>query len=135
MDPMAVRTEIETALKTITGLRVGKWGEQVRIPGALVTLPESVNRHGGYGVGSTQIEGLMVLVLAAKPESRTAVETLAPYVAETGVKSVTAKLESYGWTTADDVTVTKIEFEVVSYQDTPYLSAMYHTMIIGKGVV
>ncbi len=132
---MAVRTEIETALKTITGLRVGRWGDTVRIPGALVTLPEEVQRHGGYGVGSTQMDGLMVLVLAAKPEARTAVDDLAPYVRETGAKSITAKLESYAWTTADDVTVMKISFEVVSYQEVPYLSAMFHTQIIGKGAI
>lgn len=130
---MAVRTEIETALKTITGLRVGKWGHAVRIPGALVTLPESVKVHGGYGVGFTVIEGLMVLVLAAKPQEATALETLAPYVAETGAKSIKAKLESYTWTTVDDLTVTQCDFDVVSYQDVPYLSAMFHTQIIGRG--
>jgi hypothetical protein len=132
---MAARTEIETALKTITGLRVGRWGDTVRIPGALVTLPESVKAHGGYGVGFTVIEGLMVLVLAAKPESRTALDALAPYVRETGASSIKAKLESYAWTTMDDVTVTQVDFEVVSYQDTPYLSAMFHTQIIGKGAI
>jgi hypothetical protein len=135
MDVMAMRTEIETALATITGLRVGKWGQQVRVPAALVTLPESVKFHQTYGVGSSLVEDLMVLVLAAKPDARTAVETLGPFVAETGAKSIKAKLEGYGWTTIDDLTVQSCDFDVVTYQETPYLSAMFHTQIIGKGAV
>jgi hypothetical protein len=135
VDTFAARTEIETALKTITGLRVGRWGDKVNVPAALVTLPESVKAHGGYGVGFTVIEGLMVLVLAAKPSERTALDVLAPFVREIGASSIKGKLESYAWTTVDDVTVTQCDFEVVSYQDTPYLSAMFHTQIIGKGAV
>lgn len=135
MDTGAMRTEIETALATITGLRVGKWGLQVRVPAALVTLPESVKFHQTMGVGSSRVEDLMVLVLAAKPDARTAVETLMPYVAEIGAKSIKLKLETYAWTTIDDLTVLSVDFDVVTYQETPYLAAMFHTDIIGKGAI
>lgn len=135
MDVGAMRTEIEAALATITGLRVGKWGQTVRVPAALVTLPDSVKFHATYGVGSSVVEDLMVIVLAAKPDSRTAVDALMPFVAETGAKSIKAKLEGTTWATIDDLTVTSADFDVVSYQDTPYLSAMFHTMIIGKGAI
>lgn len=130
-----MRTEIEAALGTIAGLRVGKWGQQVRVPAALVTLPESVKFHQTAGVGSTRVEDLMVLVLAAKPDAVTAVGTLMPYVAETGAQSIKAKLETYAWTTIDDLTVLSVDFDVVTYQETPYLAAMFHTDIMGKGAI
>jgi hypothetical protein len=135
MDPMAVRTEIETVLATVPTLRVGKWGQQVRSPAGLVTLPESVKTHGGYGTGFTVVEGLMVLVLVAKPNEARTVDTLAPFVAETGAKSIKAKLEGTAWATVDDVTVPSVDFEIVNYQETPYLSAVFHTQIIGKGAI
>lgn len=130
-----MREEVEAALKTIAGLRVTPWGTQVRVPAALVTLPESVNFHQTYGTGSTRIVDMMVLVLTGKPDERTAVSKLMPYAAETGPNSVKAKLEGYAWTTLDVMTVTSVDFDVVSYESTPYLAAMFHLDIAGKGAV
>lgn len=130
-----MRTEIETALATIAGLRVAGWGQQVRAPAALVTLPESVDFHQTFGAGSSRVKDLMVIVLVAKPNDRTAVEKLMPFAAETGASSIKGKLESYAWTTIDDLTVLSVDFDVVTYQETPYLAAMFHTDIIGKGAV
>lgn len=135
MDTGAMRLEIETALKTINGLRVAGWGAQVRPPAALVTLPESVKFHQTMGVGSSRVEDLMVIVLVPRPNDTRAVEQLMPFVAETGGQSIKAKLESYAWTTIDDLTVLSVDFDVVTYQETPYLAAMFHTDIFGKGAI
>lgn len=135
MDPLAARAQIETALATITGLRVTKWGAQVQVPAALVTLPERIDYHQTYGAGSTRIVDMMVLVLASKPDTRTAVSTLLPYAAETGAKSIKAVLEAYAWTALDVMTVTSVDFDVVTYEGTPYLAAMFHLDIVGKGAV
>lgn len=135
MDPLGAREQIETALDTIPGLRVTKWGTQVAVPAALVTLPERVDYHQTYGVGSTRIVDMMVLVLASKPDSRTAVTTLLPYAAETGPLSIKAVLEGYAWTALDVMTVTSVDFDVVTYEGTSYLAAMFHLDIIGRGAV
>jgi hypothetical protein len=136
MDTGAVIAEVETALRTITGLRVTPWGvKNVHVPAAMVTLPESVDFHQTYGVGSTRMKDLIVLVLASRADARSAVTTLAPYVAELGAKSIKAKLEGYAWTTLEVMTVLSVEFDAVEFAGNPYLAAMFHTDIAGRGAV
>lgn len=133
MDVGAVMTEIETPLKTI-GLRTAVWGvKTISPPAAIITLPDAVDFHGGYGVGSTRIRDLMVVVLVGRADARSALKTLMPYCAETGTKSVKASLEGYAFTTFDVITVESVEFDTVTYGDVPYLAAMFHTDIVGKG--
>ena len=133
-----VMTEVETALKTVTNLRVYGWSAKaIAPPAAIVTLPENVLFHQSYGVGSSKLDDLIVLLMVSRATNRTAVKDLMPYVAETGAKSVKAVLE--GWTPAagvwDILTVLSVEFDAVSYAGTPYLAAMFHTEITGKGAV
>jgi hypothetical protein len=135
VDTGAVRTQIETALRTITGLRVAEWGHQINPPAALVTLPDSVKFHQTYGAGTTRIDDMMVLVIVGKPESRTSVKELMPYVAETGAKSIKAVLEGYTWTALEVMTVLSADFDVVTFKDQPYLAAMFHLDIFGRGAV
>jgi len=133
-----VMTETENALKTINGLRVFGWSTpRIAPPAAIVTLPENVLFHQTYGTGSTKLEDLIVVVMVSRAKDRTAVKDLMPYVAETGAKSVKTVLE--GWAPAgaawDVLTVNSVEFDAVAYGEVPYLAAMFHMEIIGKGAL
>lgn len=129
-----VMTQVRAALKTIPGMRVPTGhSESLHPPAALVTFPESVEFHQTYGVGGTKITDMLVLILVPDPGSRTAMDKLLPYVAEVGASSVKAVLEGYAYTALDIMTVRSVDFETVEYAEVPYLAAMFHTEIIGKG--
>lgn len=135
MDLEAVSTEIMTALGGISGLRRPPWGvEQVQAPAALVALPEEIIFDETYGRGKDRYPDLPVVVLVGAPEERASRKALAAYARGSGPRSVKAVLEAYAWTTCEGVTVKRCEFEPgARYAGTPYLAAIFHLDIIGKG--
>lgn len=126
-----VLDELSVALDEIPDLRVPKEGGAIHPPAAIVSFPESINRRAHAG-NSTVLEDMIIMVLIREPGSRTAMTEVRKYVAESGPWSVTAKLESYAFTSCDLVTVHSIDFETVEFADTPYLAAMFHTTIHGR---
>jgi hypothetical protein len=131
-----VAEEIRSALKTITGLRVPEWGVQTVVsPAALVGLPVRIDYDETYQRGSDRYPDLEVYVLVGKPEARAARTALAKYAAGAGSKSVKQAVESYAFTSCDkdSVRVASCEFEEVKYAGVPYLAAIFHLDIIGKG--
>lgn len=135
MDLEDVSEEIRTALDTITDLRVPPWGvERIPSPAAVVALPERINFDETYGRGKDAYEDLAVVVLVAQPESRASRKTIAAYADGSGAKSVKAVLEGYAWTACESVHVAWCEFDAsATYAGTPYLAAIFHLDIIGKG--
>lgn len=136
MDLEDVSEEIRTALAGIAGLRRPPWGvEQIQPPAAVVALPERVDFDETYGRGKDRYPDLPVVVLVGRAEERASLKSLAAYADGSGAKSVKQVLEAYVWTTCDAVTVTSCEFDAsASYAGTPYLAAIFHLDIIGKGV-
>lgn len=134
MDLEDVSEEIRTALAGIAGLRRPPWGaEQVQVPAAIVGLPERINFDETYGRGKDQYEDLPVVILVGAPEERASRKALAAYADGSGARSVKAVLEAYAWTTCDSLNVAWCEFPRVTYGDTPYLAAVFHLDIIGRG--
>jgi hypothetical protein len=136
MDLEDVSEEIRAALDTITDLRVPDWGvERISPPAAIVALPDRINFDETYGRGKDKYEDLAVVVLVAKPEARVSRKTIAAYVDGSGVKSVKQVLEGYAWTTCESVHVAWCELDAsATYAGTPYLAAIFHIDIFGKGV-
>lgn len=135
MDLDAVSTEIQTQLATITGLRVPPWGaKQPQPPVALVALPVKVDYDETYGRGKDRYPDLPVVVLVGAAEERASRKKLAEYVAGSGAKSVKAVLEARAWVACDSVRVASCEFDdTATYGGGPYLAAIFHLDVIGKG--
>lgn len=129
-----VTEEIRTILASLPKLNVPPWGsERIAAPAALVTLPEQISYQGTYGRGIDQYERLQVLVLVSSPYMPQAKTNLAPFVAGAGPQSVAKAIEDHEFTSADDVTVTTAEFEVVTFAGTPYLAAIFTLEAVGPG--
>ena len=134
MDLDAVAEEIRTALGGISGLRRPAWGvESVSPPAAIVALPDRIDYDTTYARGKDVYNDLPVIVLVGTPNERTARRRLAAYAAGAGPKSVKATLEAYAWTTCDRVDVPWADFDIPTYARNPYLAAVFHVNIIGKG--
>lgn len=136
MDIYAVRDEIATTLKTITGLRAYAFAPgQVAAPAALPGWPDRLEYVQTYGRGQTHCPDLPVLLVVGKASERAAAISLGKYVAETGAQSVPAKLEARAgsWTTCDTVTVSWVGFPAASVGGVDYLAAEFHLDITGKG--
>jgi hypothetical protein len=137
MDLYAVKDELATVLKTITGLRAYAWAQgSVEPPAALPGWPDRLDYVQTYGRGQSHVEDLPVLVLVGKASERVAAKRLGEYVAESGAKSIPATLEGRtgSWTTCDVVTVAWVGFPAVTLAGVDYLAAEFHLDITGKGV-
>lgn len=137
MDLYAVKDEIATTLKTITGLRAYAWppGSLVA-PVALPGWPDRLDYMQTYGRGQSHCPDLPVLVVVGKASERAAAKRLGEYVAETGVKSIPAKLEARtgSWVACDTVTVSWVGFPAAQIAAVDYLAAEFHLDIVGRGV-
>lgn len=134
MDLEDVSEEIRTALAGIAGLRRPPWGaEQVQVPAAIVGLPDRINFDETYGRGKDHYPDVPVVILVGAPEDRASRKALAAYADGSGARSVKAVLEAYVWTACDSLHVAWCEFPRVEYAGTPYLAAVFHLDIIGKG--
>lgn len=131
MDLGAVYAEIETKLRTISGLRVVKWGEKPQAPAAMVLLPEGMSRQTYRGM--YKIEDVVVVVIVGKATARQALTDLFAYVSQSGSRSVQVALDPTSWTSCTDVTLTNVTFDTVTIAGAPdaYLGALFHFDIIG----
>lgn len=134
MDLKAVYAEIETKLRTITGLRVVKMGEKPQVPGAMVLLPDSIV-PANYGRGSSVVRDVVVLVIVGRAVARQAQADVFAYAASSGSKSVHAVLDPATWVACFDVAITEVTFDTVTIagaQDV-YLGVLFHLDITGPG--
>lgn len=134
MDLTDVVDEIRDALGGITGLRIPEWGVQkINPPAALVMPPERIEYGTTYGPTCDRYPDLRVMVLVPNPTTWRAMQQLAPYADGSGAKSVRAAIEDYTFTACDPdaVKVTEAEFDVVSYNEIPYLAAIFRLDITG----
>lgn len=136
MDLQAVREEITTVLKTITGLRAYSWAQPTVVPpAALLLWPEEIVYNGTYGRGMTSVPNLPLLVLVGKSSERVASKRLGEYVSDVGAKSIPAKLENRAglWVSCDVVTVTQATFQQAVVGANEYLAVEFTLDIVGKG--
>jgi hypothetical protein len=132
VDLAAVMTEVAAAAATVTGLRTSSWSDKsVLPPAALVDLPNEINyRDAQYG---ERIDDLPLILLVGAATQRTAVTRLAAYLKGTGASSVKAAVEAYAYTSADSVTVRRVEITTAKVAAIDYLAAIFHLDVYGKG--
>jgi hypothetical protein len=135
VDLYSVATQIGAALATVTpALRVYPYGTvKIEAPAAVFALPDSLDYHQSYGTGAEKISDAAVLVMLRDHTRRTSFKTLSDYVKPTGSTSVKAALETYAYTTCDNVTVTRVDFDIIGMGGADYLSALFHLDIFGTG--
>lgn len=133
MNLSLVYGEIETKLRTITGLRVVKQGEKPQVPAAMVLLPDSIERTTYRG--GEKATDVIVLVIVAKAVARQAQADVLAYAASSGARSVRAVLDPATWTNCNDVTITELTFDTITIAGAPdvYLGFLVHLDITGPG--
>lgn len=132
MDPVAVRAQIATALRTIPGLSVYEHDAAGKIPAAIVALPDRIDYNATYARGVTAMDDVQVIILCGRP-GRHAEKAALGYAGDTGAGSVVAVLQGYAWTAFDWLTVDYAEFLTVTMAGVEYLAAIFHARLAGKG--
>lgn len=138
MDLYAVMTEIDTRLRTITGLRVAELGMTGSIapPMAVQYVPDRLDFDKTWGRGLDEWSDHVITVCVGLGAGRrTALKTLAPFLAGTGAQSIKAKIDSTGgaYTSCTDVHVEWAEIDIPKIGGTDYLAALFHSKITGTG--
>lgn len=135
MDLYTVATQVGAALAPVTPkLRVYPYGTtSIEAPGAVFTLPDSMDFHQGGGTGAEKISDAAVLVMIRDNNRRNSFKTLSDYVKATGASSVKAALEGYAYTACDTLTVTRVDFDILGMSGADYLTALFHLDIFGNG--
>lgn len=139
MDVIAVMTEIDTRLKTISGLSVdmGFPGKLARVPAAVQYPPQRVDLDQTYGRGSDTMSDLIVVVFVGRQVPRQALKDIGPYVAGSGSKSIVAKLTATAaapYTSASDVHVDWFAIDGdAQIGGNDYLAALFHLTVTGPG--
>lgn len=131
MDPVAVRAEIATALRTIGGLAVYEHEMPGRLPAALVSMPDRIDYNATYARGLTAMSDVQIVILCGRP-GRVA-EAAAMAYAKDAAGGVVPVLQGYAWTSCDWVTVEYAEFLTVTVSTVDYLAVIFHANLAGKG--
>lgn len=139
MDTLALMTEIGVRLATIPTLRVVPVGMDgpVQPPAAVIYLPERIDYDLSYGRGTVKISDLQVVILVANTTRRTAPAVLAPFMSDTGAKSIKKCLDTTaasGYTNAFDVQVIYSEIDYAAkMSDADYIAGIFHLNAYGPG--
>jgi hypothetical protein len=132
-------TEIDTRLKTITGLAVelGFPGKLARVPAAVQYPPERIDYDLTYGRGTDQMSDLVVVVFVGRGTNRQAIKDIAPYLAGSGAKSIKAKLDMSAaapYASCADLQVLWADLDpTATLGGNAYLAALFHCKITGLG--
>jgi hypothetical protein len=139
MDLYTVMTEIDTRLKTITGLRVAEFGYPGSVTGttAVQYPPDRINFDGAYGRGMDDYDDHLIVVLTGMANRRAALKRLAPFLRGSGAQSIKACLDPVpivtAWASCSDVTVKYAEIDMPKLGGVEYLAALFHCKITGVG--
>jgi hypothetical protein len=138
MDLSAVLAELETRLKTITGLRTSVgFSDKINAPEAVVLPPDTIRFDGTYGRGMDYYDDVQVVLAVGRPNPRSALAAIAPYLAGSGSKSIKAKLDDRpgsGYASCSTVTVERAELDdTAQLGGATFLAAIFHINITGPG--
>jgi hypothetical protein len=137
VDLYTIMTEIKTRLSAVPNLRTVEigWGEIVSPPAAKIYLPETIRFDTTYGRGVDVYDDLAVVVFVALTNPRSALKTLAPFMAGSGAQSIKAAIDtaSGAYASAHDVQVVTAEIDQTKLAGTDYLAGLFHLQILGKG--
>lgn len=128
-----VAEEIVTQLDTIAGLRCHKGPpDSITPPVGVLVLPDSIDFDQTYGRGSDRITWPL-LVVVARITDRTVLRDIGAYCDGSGASSVKAVLEAGAYTAFDTLRVTRVEFDVLNWQNVDYQAAIFELDIFGQG--
>lgn len=134
MDPNAIADEIATVLRTIDGLGVDAYPPPTVVPPrAIVSYPERINFDLTYGRGTDRIPDWPIWVVVGQATQRTARSRIMAYASASGPVSFKTVLEAHDWQSCDELTVTGVEFDVVTIASVDYIAAGFHCDIVGSG--
>lgn len=138
MDLYAVMSEVDTRLRTITGLRTTAIGADgpVAPPAAVQYLPDRIDFDLTYGRGMDKATDLIVVVFVGKANLRSAVKAIAPYVAGSGTSSIKQKLDTAtaAYASCADFQVLYAEIDYnARLGGKDYLAALFHCNFAGAG--
>jgi hypothetical protein len=136
VDLAAHMEEVAAQLKLITGLQVFAYPpDKINPPGGAVSYPDGIDYGVTYGGprGAVRLDGLNIVLLANRATTRQARDTVSGWIAPAGAASVPARLEAHDWTTCDDLTVTRVDFDVVTVGAVDYLAAMFKATVMISG--
>lgn len=129
-----VMDEVGQAMESITGLRVFPFpGASITPPAGYVSYPQSVDYDETYGRGVDQITDLSIVLLAGDVYTKQARDLVAEWASGNGPKSVKKAIESWPWSSCDDVTITSCEFDGETISGVLYLAANFKATITGPG--
>lgn len=132
MNLAAVMDEVAGVLDTLTGLRVTAWPPGSVVPPAgIVSYPDGFTYDETYGRGSDRIDQLTMTLVVGKVTERSARDKVSAYTAGAGELSVKAAMEAHTWTSCDDLTVSRCEFEIVTIGGVDYLAATFYADVLG----
>jgi hypothetical protein len=128
-----VAGEIVTQLETIDGLRCHKGPpDSITPPAGILVLPDSIDFDQTYGRGSDRITWPL-LVVVGRVSDRTVMTRIGAYCDGSGARSVKAVVEAGTYTAFDSLRVTRVEFDVLNWQNTDYHAAIFELDIFGQG--
>lgn len=131
-----VYAEIETRLRTIPKLNIPPIEAETITPDAVImSLPEERDYLGTYSGGLEQHE-IEMIVCISKNAMRAATQRALEYTDPSGPRSISAAINSTpgnGYTSCDEVVVSKSEFDTVQVGGTDYLGCVFTVMIAGSG--
>lgn len=127
-----VMREIGTALDTIPGLAVhNRPVLNLTPPAAVVSYPDSIETRTTYGPGVARMV-LPVVVMVGRPTESSTQDRVTRYADGSGPESVTRIMDTYAWTTCHHVTVTGIDFDVVSMAGKDHLAVAFTLDVVGS---
>ena len=98
----------------------------------MVSYPDEYIPHRTYNRGMDTMT-LPVVVVVGRVSERGARDLLSDFVDGAGASSVIAVLESGTYTAFHELTVSKIDFDVVRIGETDYIAALFDCDIVGRG--
>jgi hypothetical protein len=130
---LLVLQEIAAAVDTIDGLNCFWYApDRITPPAFIVDIPESIDFNATYARGM-DVANLEAFLLVGKADDKASLQQLAPYCDGSGDKSIIQKLQSRKYESCADVTVPKVEFDVIKIGGTDHLAARFTITASGSG--
>jgi hypothetical protein len=132
MNLVSIHEEIGEALSAIEGLRVLPFdAKSASVPAVLFAVPENFEYGQTYGSPGLTKFDLPITVLVGAVSDRSSRVEVMQYASTEGAKSVKLALESFQYTSCDDVFVSEAEFGAFQLSSVDYLAVTFTVQVFG----
>lgn len=130
----AVMDEVAKAMSQVAGFNVFSYPPATAsVPAGFVGYPQSIDFDTTYQRGEDTFTDLPVILLAGEPTEKSSRDIVTGWAAGNGPKSIKAALESWPWTTCDQLIVTSCQFAVIDIAGIEYLAVEFDATVVGPG--